>query len=211
MSNRTGTVHTLWRWPVKGMMGERVMSVRVDTRGVGGDRTHAVLCADGTPLSERDAEALEEWRAAYPFNVGANVDPASPPHALVTAPGLRSFVWDDPRLRHALRDALGHPVRLARSVAGQQLVERTVLVTWGEADPAQARANVHLELDEGLDPQTDAGTLDFDGGVRMRILRPCPRGGVYARVLSNGRVAVGAGVRLAGLAAGTSGSGAIGR
>jgi hypothetical protein len=211
MEHRTGTVRALWRWPVKGMMGERLMSVRVDTRGVGGDRTHAVLSPDGSALSERDALVLEEWRAAYPFNIGANVDPASPPHALVTAPGPRTFMWNDPRLLHALADQLGHPVRLERSLAGQQLVERTVLVTWGDADPAQARGNIHLGLDEGLDPQTGAGTLEFDGGVRLKILRPSPRGGLYARVIGNGRVAVGAGVRLAGLATGTSGSGAIGR
>ena len=38
-----GTVRELWRWPVKSMGGEPMPSVRVDGRGVGGDRTHAVL------------------------------------------------------------------------------------------------------------------------------------------------------------------------
>jgi hypothetical protein len=211
MEDSAGTVRALWRWPVRGMMGERLMSVRVDTRGVGGDRTHAVLGPDGTPLSSRDAAPLEAWRAAYPFNVGANVDPASPPHALVTSPGLHTYVWNDPRLRHALEAELGHPVRLARELAGQQLVERTVVITWGDADPTLARGNVHLDLDPGLDPTAETGTLVFDGGVRMRILRPSPRGGLYARVVGNGRVAVGAGVHIAGLATGTTGSGAIGR
>jgi hypothetical protein len=211
MEDRTGTVRELWRWPVRGMMGERLMSLRVDTRGVGGDRTHAVLGPEDEPLSARDPHALEAWRAAYPFNIGANVDPGAPPHALVTSPAQRTYVWNDPRLRAALETELGHPVRLARELAGQQLVARTIVITWGEADPTLARANLHLDLDAGLDPETEAGTLDFAGGVRMRILRPSPRGGLYVRVVANGRVGVGATVRIAGLATGASGSGAIGR
>ncbi len=38
-----GTVAGLWRWPVKSMAGERVNALRLDLRGAGGDRTHAVL------------------------------------------------------------------------------------------------------------------------------------------------------------------------
>ena len=37
------TVAAMWRWPVKSMAGERVNAMRLDGRGVGGDRTHAVL------------------------------------------------------------------------------------------------------------------------------------------------------------------------
>src|SRR4029079_8661826 len=51
------SVLELWRWPVKGMAGERMPSLRLDARGVGGDRSHAVLRRedDGTwtRLSER--------------------------------------------------------------------------------------------------------------------------------------------------------------
>jgi hypothetical protein len=128
------TVLELWRWPVKGMGGERVPSVRVDARGTGGDRVHAVVRQepDGTwiRLSERQQPRLAAWTAAYPFNLGANVDPAKPPLALVTAPSGRTFVWNDPRLRFALEDDLGHPVALCRDADGLQHTERTILVSW---------------------------------------------------------------------------------
>lgn len=181
----------LWRWPVKGMGGERMPSLRLDARGVGGDRSHAVLGLqdDGawTALSERRQPRLAAWTAAYPFNIGANVAPASPPLALATSPAGRTFVWNDPRLCHALEDDLGHPVHLRRDIAGLQHAERTVLVSWGAADPRALRSNVHLE---GGDELAEPGlTLEFTGGVRLRVLRPCPRGGAYARVTGSGRLA----------------------
>jgi uncharacterized protein YcbX len=184
------TVLELWRWPVTGMGGESLPSVRLDVRGVGGDRTHAVLRRDDDGAWAIVRE-LGGWSAAYPFNIGANVDPASPPYALATSPRGRTFVWNDPRLRHALEDDLGHPVALKRDVDGLQQVERTVLLSWGDADPQRLRANVHLD---GGDELAEPGrTLDFGGGgVRLRVLRECARGGAYARVVGNGRLPVGA-------------------
>jgi hypothetical protein len=195
MEEITGTVRELWRWPVKGMRGEPMPSLRVDSRGVGGDRTHAVLGADPdghwSPLSRRQAPALEGWAAAYPFNIGANVDPASPPYTLVTSPRGRTYVWDDPRLRSALEDALGRRVQLRRDPHGLQHIERTVLATSGDLVPQELRSNLHLdaELSEGDE-------LHFDGGARMRVHSPCPAGGVYLRVLAGGRIAVGATVQI---------------
>jgi uncharacterized protein YcbX len=183
------TVLELWRWPVTGMGGESLPSVRLDVRGVGGDRTHAVLRRDGDAEWEIVRE-LGGWTAAYPFNIGANVDPASPPYTLATSPRGRTFVWNDPRLRYALEDDLGHPVALRRDVHGLQQVERTVLLCWGDADPRQLRANVHLD---GGDELAEPGRmLELGGGVRLRVLRECPRGGAYARVVGNGRLPVGA-------------------
>jgi hypothetical protein len=186
------SVLELWRWPVKGMGGESMPSLRLDARGVGGDRTHAVLREedDGTwiRLSERQQPRLAAWNAAYPFNIGANVDPVSPPLALATSPAGRTFVWNDPRLKHALEDDLGHPIELRRDIAGLQHAERTVLISWGDIDPRALRSNVHLAADDALD--VPGITLEFPGGVRLRVLRPCPRGGAYARVTGSGRIAV---------------------
>jgi hypothetical protein len=167
-------------------------SLRLDGRGVGGDRTHGVLrggTSGAEPLTERDAAALAGWTATYPFNVGANVDPPAPPYALVTAPSGGSWVWGDSRLRNALEDQLGGPLQLTRDIAGLQVVPRTVLVTWGDADPRALRANVHVDAD--LDGAWERGLLVFERGVRLRLIAPCPRGGMYARVVANGRLAAG--------------------
>ena len=38
----TGVVIDLWRWPVLGMLGEQLISTRIDAHGVAGDRVHVV-------------------------------------------------------------------------------------------------------------------------------------------------------------------------
>jgi hypothetical protein len=173
------TVLELWRWPVQGMGGESVPSLRVGARGVGGDHAHAVLGEDGAPV-----EDLAGWSAAYPFNLGANVDPASPPLAQVISPRGRAFMWNDPRLLHALEDHVGRPVRLQRDTGGMH----DVLVCWGDADPRALRANIRLEAAHGLDEH--GRVVELEGGVRLRAIAPGRRGGVYTRVVGAGRVQV---------------------
>ena len=128
-----GRVVQVWRWPVKSMGGERVRSIRVDPRGAGGDRSHAVLHEHKgawKPLTAREAPRLLAWHAAYPSAPNGAVDPERPPYAVVTAPdGRRSFAWDDPRLPGALTDDLGRDVRLRRDVAGIQDLEQSLLLT----------------------------------------------------------------------------------
>jgi hypothetical protein len=199
MHRFTGIVEGLWRWPVEAMAGEAMPSLRVDRRGVGGDRTHAVLASAGDgwrALSACEAPCLAEWTAAYPFSVGASVEPATPPYAQVTSPRSRRFVWGDPRLRSALEDHLGRAVRLHRDVRGVQDGERIVLLTWGDLDPLALRANVHVDVD--LDGACEREVLTIGAGIRMRLMGPAPDGGMLARALTAGRIALGDGVALAG-------------
>jgi len=194
-----GRVLELWRWPVKSMGGERVRSTRVDDRGAGGDRTHAVLHehkGEWKPLTAREAPRLLAWRAAYPFAADAGLRPEHPPYAYVTSPdGERTFSWDDPRLQRALEDDLGRPVRLTRDIGGIQDLERSVLVTveatraaleeelGTELDLRRFRTNLHLELDAPAwaEHELEGGTLTCAGGVTVRLLHPCVRCAIPTR------------------------------
>jgi MOSC domain-containing protein len=189
-----GTVAALWRWPVESMAGERVDGLRVDGRGAGGDRTHAVT-SGGEPLTAREAPRLLAWSAAYPFNLGAGLDPAHPPFAVVTAPDGHSFRWGDPRLRFALENDLGRPVELVRDVETVRALRVTTEASLRELDgPIDARANIHLDL--GVAEEDWPGAqLAFAGGVRLRVLAG-DRLGVDARVLAGGRIGVGETVEL---------------
>jgi hypothetical protein len=190
----------LWRWPVKGAAGETTPSVRVDARGVGGDRTHAVLTqgpGGWAPLSAAQSPALAGWRAAYPFAVGAALDPEKPPYAVLTAPNGRQYQWGDPRLRTALEDCLGCPVRLHRDPAGQQHVPRSIVVTTTAqaSGAAVLRSNLHLDADAS--DWAPGSELRFSGGVRLRVLAPVPgMSFIHARVVANGRIAAGEQVEL---------------
>jgi uncharacterized protein YcbX len=241
MDTSHGTLAALWRWPVKSMAGERVNALRVDGRGAGGDRTHAVLYehkGEWRRLTAREAPRLLAWRAAYPFNVDGGLDPARPPFAVVVAPDGHRYRWGDPRMRNALEQDLGRPVRLVRDVEGMPDLPRTLLVTFrptldalGEelgapVDLRRFRTNLHVDID--APPWSELGwegrELAFESGVRLKLLHPCERCaiptrhpdtqvkwpgllqhlnaeheqvfGINARVLTNGRVAVGEAVEL---------------
>ena len=194
-----GQVLELWRWPVKSMAGERVRSIRVDGRGAGGDRTHAVLHehkGEWKPLTAREAPRLLAWRGAYPFAPDAGLRPESPPLAHVTAPdGKGTYSWDDPRLGRALADDLGRPVRLEPDIGGIQDLERSLLVTveatraaleqeLGTAiDLRRFRPNLHLELDAPAwsEHEWEGATLHLAGGVALRLLHPCIRCAIPTR------------------------------
>ena len=62
---------------VDGRRGGRARC-RLDRRGVGGDRTHAVLHehkGEWRPLTAREAPGLLAWWASYPFNLDAGAGP----------------------------------------------------------------------------------------------------------------------------------------
>jgi len=198
MDSSQGTVADLWRWPVKSMAGERVGALRVDGRGAGGDRTHAVVHEHKgvkKPLTAREAPRLLAWQAAYPFNFDGGLDPARPPYAIVVAPNGHRFRWGDPRLRFALEDDLGRPVELMRDIEGIQDLGRTVLVTLqatldalgeelgGPVDLRRFRTNLHLDLDAPAWAELglEGRELAFAGGVRLRLLHPCERCAIPTR------------------------------
>jgi uncharacterized protein YcbX len=180
------------------MAGEEVRSLRVDERGVGGDRTHAVTHhhkGEWKPLTAREAPRLLAWRAAYPFAPDAGLRPDNPPHAQVTGPDGRSWRWGDPRLRTALREDLGRDVELRRDLAGIQDLGRSVLVTTEATraaleaeletpvDLRRFRTNVHLELDAEpwAEHDWEGGALRLGGDVVLRLLHPCIRCAIPTR------------------------------
>jgi uncharacterized protein YcbX len=198
MDSSPGTVAALWRWPVKSMAGERVNAMRVDGRGAGGDRTHAVLYehkGEWRRLTAREAPRLLAWRALYPFNLGGGLDPARPPFAVVVGPDGHRYRWGDPRLRNALEADLGRPVRLVRDVQGMPDLARTLLVTLqptldalGEelgapVDLRRFRTNLHLNVGVPAwsELSLEGAELAFAGGVRLKLLQPCERCAIPTR------------------------------
>jgi uncharacterized protein YcbX len=174
------------------MRGEQVRSLRVDWRGAGGDRTHAVVHehkGQVVPLTAREAPTLLAWQGMYPFAPDAGLDPADPPAAQIVDPRGSRMWWTDPLVKRRLSDALGREVGLRRDTTGQQDLGRSLLVTVGASlraleqeldvaiDGRRFRSNLHLELD--AEPWAELGwagrTLRVDGGVVLRLLHPCER------------------------------------
>ena len=76
-----GAVGSLWRYPVKSMMGEQLNTVEVTERGLRGDRVYALVdCADGkvaTAKNPRKWPSLFDFRATFidPARAGAQAAP----------------------------------------------------------------------------------------------------------------------------------------
>lgn len=188
----TGAVSQLWRWPVKSMAGEPARALAMDARGVGGDRTHAVASERKgvvSPLTAREAPRLLAWQARYPDAPDAAVRPVAPPMATVTAPDGRSFDWEHADLPAALAEDLGRPVELRRDPRGIQDLADSVLITFEATRTALAtelavpldlrrfRSNIHLTFDAPAWAELgwEGATLEWAGGVVMRLLHPCQR------------------------------------
>jgi uncharacterized protein YcbX len=184
----TGVVTELHRWPVKSMAGEPVDALRVDARGAGGDRTHALTHhhkGQDRLLTAREAPRLLAWRASYE---GADVVPDRPPAARLTAPDGATYGWDDPNLADVLSTDLGRPVGLRRDPWGQQDLGESLLVTTSATlaaveaelgrpiDLRRFRTNVHLELDAPAFAENDwEGGRMLIGDLELQLLHPCVR------------------------------------
>jgi hypothetical protein len=183
-----GRVLSLHRYPVKSMAGEQVDALRLDRRGAGGDRTHALIWA-GTNrrLTARQAPRMLAWRAGYDVP-GGELDPTDPPLPTLTSPDGTEHRWDDEGLPATLEASIGWPVTLRRDVGGQQDLGETVLVTVQASldavdaalelpvDLRRFRPNVHLQLDsEAFAEHGWEGRRLRVGDVELKLIHPCER------------------------------------
>lgn len=183
-----GSVLSLHRYPVKSLAGEQVEALRLDRRGAGGDRTHALIWSGpDRRLTARQAPGMLAWSARYDVP-GEELDPAAPPLARVTAPDGAEYAWDDGGLPAAFEADIGWPVVLRRDLAGQQDLHDSLLVTVrssleavGEAlalsaDLRRFRPNIHVELDAAAFAEEGwEGRRLRIGDAVLELLHPCVR------------------------------------
>ena len=88
-STAVGTVVSLWRYPVKSMMGEELNATEVTDRGLLGDRSYALVdSSDGKVASAKNPKkwpGLFDFRAAFGGDVRAGA--AMPPVRITTPDG----------------------------------------------------------------------------------------------------------------------------
>ena len=117
MANATpttfGSVVSLWRYPVKSMMGEELNASEVGERGLLGDREYAVIdSADGkaaTAKNPRKWPSLFDFRATFvePPRVAAKMPPVR-----IALPDGNTVTSDRGNLNRILSDALNREVTL---------------------------------------------------------------------------------------------------
>jgi uncharacterized protein len=185
-----GTVASLHRWPVKSLAGEDADALRLDPRGIAGDRAHAVYDTfKGEPrrLTVRQAPGMLRWGASYEGSPGDELRPEAVPLPILTDPDGGRWEWDAPGLAEAMSEDLGRAVTLRRDEALMQDLNDSILVTTqatldavsemlGPLDLRRFRTNVHVVLDdEPYAENTWEGRQLTVGDVTLDLLHPCVR------------------------------------
>jgi uncharacterized protein YcbX len=126
MDVAVGVVDTLWRYPVKSMLGERRNELLIDQRGALGDRAWALreLETDRIASAKRFPRLLE-CRANYDIEP----TPTDRGRAIVQLPEGQRFDADDPELSDRLSSLLGRTLRVERDPRSYEVtgIDRTTV------------------------------------------------------------------------------------
>lgn len=116
-----GKVVTLWRYPIKSMMGEEINSTAVTTWGLLGDRVYALI--DQATTKVASAKNPRKWPNLFDYRVAFVV----PPHPRMPLPTVRITLPDgmiltneQSDLNQVLSQALGREVILQTAECGQK-------------------------------------------------------------------------------------------
>lgn len=161
----------LWRYPVKGLLGEALDALPFDDRGVVGDRRWAVYGADGKIASGKTTRRFRRMPGL--FTMSSRTGDAG--DVLVTVDGWTGSATD-PATAGRIAAVVGEPVTLRVEQDVRHHDEGGVhLLTTAEldgADPRRFRPNVLLD---GVDPLRAGDVVELPGGVRLRVTGPMPR------------------------------------
>jgi uncharacterized protein len=116
-----GSVVSLWRYPVKSMMGEELNATEVAKMGLLGDRAYALV--DSSDAKVASAKNPRKWPQLFDFRATL----ADPPRTVVKAPSLRITLpdgtlvtSDQPDINRILSNVLKRQVKLESASAEQR-------------------------------------------------------------------------------------------
>jgi len=122
--NEVGTVGTLYRYPIKSMMGEELNATVVGPKGLVGDRLFALSDpATGKIASAKNPSRwpnLFSFRAAYTAPLD---NPGQIPSVMIEMPDGTTVVSQDANLEDVLSSAVGKPVRFLSSAPASGTLE----------------------------------------------------------------------------------------
>jgi len=114
----TGTVVSIWRYPVKSMLGEELNSSYVTERGLVGDRAYALIDQETGKVAS--AKNPRKWGKLFDFRAAFIEDPPKvvgniPPVRVTFPDGTHIYSDQADDIDHALSKVLGREVRLMRA------------------------------------------------------------------------------------------------
>jgi uncharacterized protein YcbX len=181
----TATVATLWRYPVKSMLGEECAQVELTARGVRGDRQLAIRSADGKFGSGKNSRRFRHIEGLFTFRAHLGDESTE-----IAFPDGRRLRADDPAIDASLSEALGMPVTLAREgevshfdsspihlVGTSSLAWLRARLPQSQVDERRFRPNITLATDQS-ELSWIGRTLQIGNTVKLRVTAPTGRCGM---------------------------------
>lgn len=156
-----GSVVSLWRYPVKSMMGEELNAAEIGARGIIGDRAFAVVDrVDGKVASAKNPRKwprMFEFRAAFVDvpHAGAPLPPVR-----ISLPDGTVVLSDDAGVDKVLSDVMARDVRLDAADPGRQEV-----VDSSPPTPRTTTAEEYWPDMEGLDYRDTVTDFELPEGT----------------------------------------------
>lgn len=181
-------VASLWRYPVKSMLGERCGQVELEARGVRGDRAFAVRDADGKLGSGKNTRRMRHLEGLFSHaarGIGESLEVLFPDGTPVS---LR-----DPSIHSRLSESLGTAVTLAQEAAVKHFddspvhILTTASLAWLRArlpgsaiDERRFRPSIVLEAPgaEQVEQAWIGRTLRIGAEVVLKVTAPTERCGM---------------------------------
>jgi len=172
-----GSVGTLYRYPVKSMMGEELNAVMVGSKGIVGDRLFAL--SDPATGKIASAKNPSKWPNLFAFHAAytAPLDSAQLPTVRITLPNGDTVLSDAANLESVLAGTLGKPVRFLSGAPASGTLEEY----WPDIEGLPKRDEV---TDEAMPAETffDLAMVHILTTATMNELRRLyPGGRVEAR------------------------------
>lgn len=104
-----GKVESLWRYPVKSLIGEMLNDIDIDARGVSGDRAYAVSNLDGKQGSGKDTRRFKRIDGLFSMSAKTTDDGVS-----IKFPDGISLTNKDESIHSKLTQILGQSVTLTK-------------------------------------------------------------------------------------------------
>ncbi len=114
---QVGAIASLWRYPVKSMLGEELETSEVTDRGLLGDRAYALLDVQTGKVAS--AKNPKKWAKLLDFHATFTKTPQDPelvPSVKVSLPNGDSITSDAPDISSILSTLLGREVQLLSAV-----------------------------------------------------------------------------------------------
>jgi len=160
VEQQLGTVVSLWRYPVKSMMGEELNAAEVDDRGLLGDRAYAMLNrSDGKVASAKNPR---KWPRMFDFRASLADPPrrGTPPPVRITLPEGTVVASDQEEVDQLLSRALGRDVTLQRAHRSQEAVVESTF-----PNPWATQAEEYWPDIEGLDHRDTVTDFELPEGT----------------------------------------------